>query len=691
LNRRCKLQVTGVALLFALSFFRLNAADWLPFGPDGGDARSFAADPHNPAHLYLGTLTGWIYESRNGGSEWKRLAWVGKRNDLALDSIVVDSSNSKHMLVGAWVLGSPEGGLYISNDGGVSWASDADMRGQSIRALTAAPSDPKIVVAGTLKGVYRSTDGGEHWQLISPEGSQEIHEVESIAIDPANSQVIYAGTWHLPWKTIDGGANWTSIKQGIIEDSDVFSILVDPKDSNVVYASACSGIYKSQNGGEKFQKVQGIPSTARRTRVLMQDPQNLNIVFAGTTEGLFRTGDSGEAWQRTTGPEVIVNDVYVDPANTNRILLATDRGGVLASNDGGYSFSPSNNGFSARQITSYIGDATQPATIYVGVVNDKAWGGVFVSDNGGLSWSQKSAGLNGQDVFSLAQASDGTLLAGTGHGIYRLQGELWSRVNDVALSEHEGAQPVVEKIEKIEKVEKKVAAPARHAGRARRVAAKKTTAVPATRVFDANVNAIARVGDTLYAATSDGLLRSVTAGESWKLMAGPQKEDWNFVASAKTWVLAATLRSAALSSDGGQRWVPVNLPGMLTQLAAIAVDDGGGLWVGGREGVFVSQDRGATWQGLKNLPIRDVNSLFYDEPSQRMLITANSQNTIAFAVHLPDHAVRYWNTGWNLRLVRPVGDHLVGATLFDGIVVQPRMVDSSEVARQRETAVANEE
>jgi photosystem II stability/assembly factor-like uncharacterized protein len=685
LNRRCRVQITGVALLFALSCLRLNAADWLPFGPDGGDARSFAADPRDPAHLYLGTLTGWIYESRNGGLEWKRLAWVGKRNDLALDSIVVDSSNSKHLLVGAWVLGSPEGGLYISNDGGVNWESDTDMRGQSIRALTAAPSDPKILVAGTLKGVYRSTDGGEHWQLISPEGGQEIHEVESIAIDPANPQTIYAGTWHLPWKTIDGGANWTSIKQGIIEDSDVFSIIVDPKDSNVVYASACSGIYKSQNGGEKFQKVQGIPSTARRTRVLTQDPQNLNIVFAGTTEGLFRTGDSGEAWQRTTGPEVIVNDVYVDPSNTNRILLATDRGGVLASNDGGYSFSASNNGFSARQITSYVGEATQPATIYVGVVNDKAWGGVFVSDNGGLSWSQKSAGLNGQDVFSLAQASDGTLLAGTGHGIYRLQGELWSRVNNVALSEDEGSQLVVEK------VEKKVTTPARHASRARGVAAKKTTEVPSARVFDANVNAIARVGDTLYAATSEGLLRSVTAGESWKLMAGPQKEDWSFVATAKSWVLAATLRSAMLSSDEGQGWEPLQLPATLEQLAAVAVDDAGGLWVAGREGVFVSQDRGATWQSLKNLSIRDVNSLFYDEPSQRMLITANSKNTIAFAVHLPDRSVHYWNTGWNLRLVRPVGDHLVGATLFDGIVVEPRMVDSSEVARHRETAMAGED
>jgi photosystem II stability/assembly factor-like uncharacterized protein len=685
LTKRCKLRITGVALLFALSFIRLNAANWLPFGPDGGDARSLVADPHDRAHLYLGTLTGWIYESRNGGAEWKRLAWVGKRNDLALDSIVVDNSNSKHIVVGAWVLGSPDGGLYISNDGGVSWESDADMRGQSIRALEAALSDPKILVAGTLKGVYRSTDGGEHWQLISPEGSQEIHEVESVAIDPANPQIIYAGTWHLPWKTTDGGANWTSIKQGIIEDSDVFSIIVDPKDSNVVFASACSGIYKSQNGGEKFQKVQGIPSTARRTRVLMQDPQNLNIVFAGTTEGLYRTGDSGGVWQRTTGPEIIVNDVYVDPANTNRILLATDRGGVLASNDGGYSFSPSNNGFSARQITSYVGDAAQPATIYVGVVNDKAWGGVFVSDNGGLSWSQKSAGLNGQDVFSLGQASDGTVLAGTGHGIYRLEGELWNRVNNVSLRESESSPPAAEN------VEKKVATLVRHGGKARSVVAKKTTDAAPVHVFDANVNAIARVGDTLYAATSDGLLRSVTAGESWKLMAGPEKDDWSFVASAKSWVLAATLRSAVLSSDGGQRWEPVNLPGTLTQLAAIAVDDGGGLWLGGREGIFISQDRGATWQSLKNLSIRDVNSLYYDEPSQRMLITANSQNTIAFAVHLPDRSVHYWNTGWNLRLVRPVGDHLVGATLFDGIVVQPRMVDSSEVAGQRQTTVANEE
>ena len=145
------------------------------------------------------------------GSGWRGLAsgttwcWIRSWSIAA---------NPKRILVGAWVLGSTDGGLYVSKDGGVSWESEPDMHGQSIRALTAAPSDPKILVAGTLKGVYRSTDGGEHWKLISPEGSQELHEVESIAIDPVDPQIIYAGTWHLPWKTIDGGEHWTNIKAG---------------------------------------------------------------------------------------------------------------------------------------------------------------------------------------------------------------------------------------------------------------------------------------------------------------------------------------------------------------------------------------------------------------------------------------------------------------------------------------------
>jgi len=397
----------------------------------------------------------------------------------------------------------------------------------------------------------------------------------------------------------------------------------------------------------------------------MQDPKNLNIVFAGTTEGLWRTVDSGATWQRTTGPEVIINDVFVDPTNTSRVMLATDRGGVLASNDGGNSFTQSNTGFSAREITSYVADASHPQTVYVGVVNDKALGGVFASTNGGLNWTQKSAGLEGHDVVSLGQGADGSLVAGTRHGIYRLQGETWSRVKDIMLNPPPAPAPRTGK-----KVAGRTTAP---------TTVHKPVAKPLTD-FQATINGIARGGDTLYAATSSGLFRSVTSGQSWKEVPGFEPRSWNFVAASKSTVLAASLNSASVSSDGGEQWTPVKLPEAIDQVSALAVDDAGGLWVGGRQGIFVSDDKGATWQTIKNLFLRDVNSIFYDVASQRVLIAAGSKNTIAFGVHLPDRTVQYWNTGWNLRLVRPMGDHLVGATWFDGVVIQPRMVDSKEVA-----------
>ena len=369
---RLKFCVTFVLAALAAypAVAQVHGPAWLPFGPDGGDARRIRIDPSDHAHLYLGTANGWIYESHNRGLNWMRLASVGKRDDLVLDSIVLDPANPKHLIVGGWVLDHPDGGLFVSDDGGHTWTSQAEMRGQSVRALTISESDPKIVVAGSLKGVFRSTDGGARWTQISPPDNNEIHEIQSVAIDPKDPNVIYAGTWHLPWKTKDGGEHWDRMKgEGthlIIDDSDVFSIIVDPTASKVVYLSACSGIYKSEDEGARFDKIQGIPSTARRTHVLLQDPHHLQTVFAGTTEGLWRSDDSGKTWAATTGPEIIINDVSVDLDDPRHVLIATDRGGVMASDDGGDTFHPSNNGFSARQIVTLKRDVNRPATLYVG-------------------------------------------------------------------------------------------------------------------------------------------------------------------------------------------------------------------------------------------------------------------------------------------------------------------------------------
>ena len=94
----------------------------------------------------------------------------------------------------------------------------------------------------------------------------------------------------------------------------------------------------------------------RRTRVLRQDPQHREVIYAGTTEGLYKTVNGGKTFKRTTGPDVIVNDVYVDPTETDRVLMATDRGGVQLSTDGGASFVALNKGFSERKVEALLVD-----------------------------------------------------------------------------------------------------------------------------------------------------------------------------------------------------------------------------------------------------------------------------------------------------------------------------------------------
>lgn len=651
---------------------------WFAEGPDGGSARAFGADPSDHSHLYLGTATGWIYQSHDSGKTWSRLARLANRDDLIVKKILVDSTDPKHMVVGAYALGErPDGGVFVSNDGGADWISQPEMSGQSIRSLTVAPSNPKIFMAGTLEGVFRSGDGGTHWERISPKESAEIHEVESLAIDPADPRIIYAGTWHLPWKTDDGGKTWAIIKQGIIEDSDVFSIVVDPKQSSEVYLSACSGIYKSDDSGAKFDKVQGIPSTARRTRVLLQDPNHLDTVFAGTTEGLYRTFDAGKFWIQTTRPDVIVNDVFVDPADSKHVLLATDRKGVLVSDDGGDSFLPSNTGFSARQITAYSADARHVATVYVGVVNDKDSGGVFVSRTGGLSWSHLSEGLDGRDVFSLGQAPDGTMLAGTEHGIYLLKDAVWQRVGNEPLTAIAPAVAPVRalKSKSSRKLVKKVVPSQRPV-----VKPHATAANAVLTSIDSSVYGFARVGMTLIAATSHGVLRSTTNGTSWSQVVPLGAQEWRFVAASSAAVVVAALNSVRISTDGGSLWKAVVLPPKVTQVLALSVDAGGEVWVGDRDGVYVSGDNGATWRVPSNMVVRVVNNIFYDEQAGRMLVAAKDPSTVAYAVDIKSKQASAWDTGWSLRFVRPVGDHLIAATLFDGIVVQPRMVDSADIA-----------
>jgi photosystem II stability/assembly factor-like uncharacterized protein len=638
---------SAILLVAALLFPAwLGAAEWIAIGPDGGDVRSLAYDPHHPGHVYLGTSAGGIYLSRDNGVSWSRFVRLGEGDHYVIDHIVFDPTTAGVLYAAAWSVEEESGDIFRSRDGGQSWQPLKAMHGKSIRALALAPSDPKTLVAGALDGVYRTRDAGDSWQRISPPKHAEIQNIESVAIDPVNPDVIYAGTWHLPWKTRDGGLTWVSIKQGLIDDSDLFSIIVDPQNPSLVYASACSGIYKSENAGELFHKVQGIPFSARRTRVLKQDPSAPQVVYAGTTEGLWKTMDAGKSWKHMTAANLIINDVLVDPQQPSHVLLATDRSGVLRSEDGGRSFVASSRGFSHRQVAALQVDRNVPGALYVGLLNDKEFGGVFVSRDWGSSWSQMSAGLGGRDVFALEQSANGLLVAGTNRGVFVWEDRQWRPRNRVL---RQVASPVGRR-------------PSRSQAGGRTVASELT----------ARVQRLAVAGEKWFAATSEGLYVSSDQGKSW--MGGPLLGEADFVAveAQLPLVLAATRKRLLISQDGGANWYPAALPSFVTKIHGVTLDPNSNLWLATREGAIRSSDNGERWRHvLSGLPATNVVSITYDPEGNRLLATAASSHSLFESADGGRNWRRAAEVGSSLRAFHAGHGRLFASTSFDGVLAQP--------------------
>ncbi len=623
------------------------AGQWTALGPDGGDVRSLAYDPQNPDHIFLGTSTGSLFSSTDGGKNWSKFAHLGSGDDYVIDHLAIDPQNTSKMYAAAWSVENQQAGdLFFSEDAGKTWDSMPAMHGKSIRAMAISASDSKTLVAGAVDGVFRSSDAGKSWQKISASNS-DIHSIESIAIDPKNPDSIYAGTWHLAWKTDDGGANWHHISKGMIEDSDVFSIIVDSTNPSVVFASACSGIYKSQSAGESFSKIQGIPFSARRTRVLKQDPSNPAIVYAGTTEGLWKTADAGKTWNRVTNPEVVVNDVMVDPRNSQRVMLATDRSGVLASDDGAKTFLTTNHGYTHRYVTAIIADKNDPNTIFVGVVNDREEGGVFVTTDGGQRWTQKSKGLDGRDVFTLKQTSNGELVAGTNRGMFLLarNGSEWSPINDVV----------------------------NHATAKKGVPAK----AEAHSILTARVSAIEITPTSWMAATSAGLFTSSNQGKSWT--GGPVmgKQDFVSVQSDGNLIALATRSDVLVSKDNGATWQSSGLSSNVTSIRGVTISDGQ-IMFASREGAFRSPNGGAGWEHMQNgLPDKNISSISYDQTNKRLLATSTETGVVFESQDAGHTWTRGPDTGYPLRQVSVVHGRFLAATPFDGVVIQPDNDDHS--------------
>ena len=575
--------------LFSLSG-RAFAQTWTPIGPLGGDVRSLAADPSRAGVLYLGTADGYIFGSQDAGEHWQSLGLVGPTKGV-ITAIIVDSADSGMLFASMWTqeASGEGGGVFVSADRGRTW-KETSLAGHAIRALVESVSDPDVLVAGALDGVFRSNNLGKDWERITPLGDSELRNFDSLEIDRRNPEIIYAGTFHLPWKTVDGGKNWMPIHRGMIDDSDVLSLTLDASNSRRVFASACSGIYLSEDSGSHWKKIEGIPFSSRRTPVIRQDPSHSAVLFAGTTEGLWKTIDGGARWRRISPGDWVINALLIEPnvpseqahsdaassmtgdaEDETRVLVGTEQRGVLASDDGGNHFRELNEGFHHRRIISLAIDGEQPGHVAAVLANSPD--SPVETEEGGRTWTTISAGLGASAVARIFSSPRGWLAAPASGGLDRFdfRTRKWTRIGTLA-----------------EKSE--------------RLAANTERPVSSTRRFDAVVNDLVCGDSECLAATQEGLFLTSDGGDTWAALPFSSANlPVNSVRISRDSQRLRIVSSNAMvfSEDAGRTWKWHDLPLDSGGVMRLEWTTEGTLLAAAKNGLYISRDDGSRWEKLQ--------------------------------------------------------------------------------------------
>jgi photosystem II stability/assembly factor-like uncharacterized protein len=355
-----------------------------------------------------------------------------------ISAIAISPTNANLVLIG-----SPTGGIWRSSDGGANFTAVADnLTDVSIGSIAFAPSNPAIVYAGAGdnnnhpyfgQGVLKSTDGGVTWAKISGATLSGPGVIRQVAVDPGDPTLIYAVQYITKnttsngnvasgfWRSTDGGVTWTRTLSGLFRN-----MAIRPGTPQTLYLgvnrkdtapAGPAGVYRSTDGGATWNLVHTAPfDTTQDVRVAVTPaaPATVYVYEGGTDNTATRqvvvevSIDGGTTWS-TRGNRTDIDKgqfayntfIGVSPANANTIIIGSRD--LFRSTDGGLNFNNIVGNFAAPNFTAYTPDQatthsdqqtiafspTDANTILFG--ND---GGLFKSTNGGTTLTSLNATLS---------------------------------------------------------------------------------------------------------------------------------------------------------------------------------------------------------------------------------------------------------------------------------------------------------
>lgn len=358
--KRLAVSVFAAFLVSSVTFPSI-AAGWKQEGPWAGNVTSLTFDPAGPQKVYATTNGGGLYVSNDGGNTWalqdaeltsRELTWVR-----------VEPKNPKNV----WT-GSPSQGFWRSTDGGATFKAKSIGYGSNVGHPVVFPLNPasKTFLAPNVNVLYRSEDAGATWKDTRIPNM----DVTWLAWDPFEPKRIYAAGIDVKEGfaiSTDAGATWTRTGESLQPGGRAKQVHLDPKTKGVLYVVASRGLFRSTDSGASFTQLPiGGAKNDAEVDAFALDPSSPRKLFAGTRKGFVMSTNGGDSWSGA-GDEIglwYVRALAVHPTSSELVLAGTSGGGVFKSTDGGKSWAPSSEGMGASQVKWLQAHPSTPGVVW---------------------------------------------------------------------------------------------------------------------------------------------------------------------------------------------------------------------------------------------------------------------------------------------------------------------------------------